>query len=108
VKDSTDTTWQFARKTGTGTVNKVNTGLSFAANQTLDVLLFSRPGGSSIFVQVRQHAFDGTSSVVLDAEYTDGLPAATTLLGRHLQVRNGTTAAAASVELVRCYLESDY
>ena len=56
---------------------------------------------------VRQN-FDGTSTVLLDTTYDTSIPANTTLLGRHLQVRNGTTAAAANVEMARIYSESDF
>jgi hypothetical protein len=108
IKDSADTNWQFARRTGAGTVQKVALSLAFAANQVLDLVLYSRPNGSSVFVSVRQQNFDGTTTTLLDTEYTTDLPANTTLLGRHLQVRNGVVAAAANVDLVRSYVESDF
>jgi hypothetical protein len=108
IKDSADSTWQFARRTGTGTVQKVNLGQAYAVNQVLDLVLFSRPNGSEVFVTVRLQNFDGTATTLLDTSYTTDIPTAGTLLGRHLQVRNGTTAAAANVDLVRSYVESDF
>jgi hypothetical protein len=108
IKDSGDTNWQFARRAGTGTVQKVSLGVAPANNQTFDLVMFSRPNGSEIFVRVVQHLFDGTFTVLLDTSYTTDIPAAGTLLSRTHQVRNGTTAAADNFELVRSYVESDY
>jgi hypothetical protein len=48
------------------------------------------------------------STSLYDDEWTTFIPTATTLMGRHCQVRNGATAAAANVEMVRCYVESDF
>jgi hypothetical protein len=70
--------------------------------------MFCRPNGTSVFVTVRLQNYDGTSTLLLEAEYTTDIPAAATLLSRHLQIRNGAVAAAANIELVRSYIESDY
>jgi hypothetical protein len=108
IKDSADTNWFFARRAGTGTVQKVNLSVAVANNQTFDLVMFSRPNGGEIFVRVVQHNFDGSSTLLLDTSYTTDIPAAATLLSRTHQVRNGTTAAADNFDLVRSYLESDY
>lgn len=108
VKDSTDTDWFFARRTGTGTVQKVNLGVAVANNQVFDMTLFSRPNGTGLGVRITQHNFDGTSTVLLDTTYNTDLPAQTTLLSRHFEVRNGSTAAADNLDLIRWYSESDY
>lgn len=108
IKDTGDTNWQFARRTGTGTVQKVNLGVAVANNQTFDLILFCAPNSSTIYARIVQHAFDGTFTVLLDTSYTTDIPANTTLLARTHQVRNGATAAADNFELVRSYLESDY
>jgi hypothetical protein len=100
-KDIADTNWQFMRRTGTGTVQKVSLGVAIANNQTFDLILFCAPNGSSIFVRVVQHNYDGTFNVLLDTSYTTDIPAADTLLGHMLQVRNGATAAADNFEMVR-------
>jgi hypothetical protein len=107
-KDIADTQWQFMRRAGTGTVQKVSLGVTVANNQTFDLLLYTPPNGAAIFVRVAQVNFDGTSTVLLDTSYTTDIPANTTLLGRHCQVRNGATAAADNIDLVRSYLESDF
>lgn len=108
LKDTTDTNWQFARRTGTGTVQKVNLGVAVANNQTFDLLMYAPPNGSGVGVRIVQYTAFNAYTVLLDTTYTDNLPAAGTLIGRHFQVRNGSTAAADNLELVRCYLESDF
>jgi hypothetical protein len=108
VKDTTDSNLWFARRTGTGTVQKADLGIAYAVNVVLDLVLFARPNGDRIGVRVARQNFDGTATVLLDTEYTTDIPAVGTLLGRHLQVRNGVTAAATNVELIRSYLESDF
>lgn len=107
-KDIADTQWQFMRRAGTGTVQKVSLGVNVANNQAFDLFLYSPPNGSAIFARVTQLNFDGTSTVLLDTSYTTDIPANTTLLGRQCQVRNGATAAADNFDLVRSYLESDF
>jgi hypothetical protein len=106
--DSTDTTWQFSRRTGTGTATKINLGVTPAANQVFDMTLFSLPGGSEIFVRILQYADDGTATVLLDTSYNTSIPAATTFLGYHCQVRNGALAAAHNIQVARIYVESDF
>lgn len=107
VKDQADTTWWLVRRTGTGTVQRINTTHAYAVNQVLDLILFARPNWDRVAVRLVLQNFDGSSTTLYDDVWTDNLPAAGTLLGRHLQVRNGATAAAANVELIRSYLESD-
>lgn len=107
-KDTADTNWQFMRRTGTGTVVKDNLGVAVANNQTFDMWLYSAPNDSAIFVRITQHDFAGGETVLLDTSYTTSIPAATTFMGRHFQVRNGVTAAADNMDLVRSYLESDF
>ncbi|MCA2992058.1 hypothetical protein [Gemmatimonas sp.] len=108
VKDAADTTWFLARRTGSGAVQRINTTQPYAVNQVLDLILFARPNWDRLAVRLVLQNFDGTSTVIYDDVWTDNLPAGATLLGRHHQVRNGVSAAAANVELVRSYLESDF
>ena len=106
--DSTDGTWQFSRRTGSGTATKVSLGVTAAANQVFELVLFCKPGVSEIFVRVLQINNDGSGTVLLDTSYTTVLPAATTFLTPHFQVRNGALAAAHNIALGRLYLESDF
>lgn len=108
TKDAADTNWQFSRRTGSGTVVKTDLGLAYATNQVLDVQIYQAPNGSAIFVRILSHAFDGTFTTLLDTSYSTSIPANTTLLGRNVQVRNGTTAAAASVIHFASSLESNF
>lgn len=109
LKDTGDTNWQFARRTGSGTVQKVNLGVAVANNQVFDLTIYCPPNGSTIYVRIVQYtSIGGAQTVLLDTSYTTDIPAAATLLGRHFQVRNGTTAAADNLDLVRWYLESDF
>ena len=107
IKDSGDANWQLARRTGTGTVQKINTGEAYTTNKLYDLTMYARPNWDRVSVRLLRHEYDGTTTTLYEAEWTDFLPAAATLLGRHCQVRNGTTASAAQVDLVRSYLESD-
>jgi hypothetical protein len=107
-KDSADTNWFFTRRTGTGAAVKVDLGIAVANNVVLDIVLYSRPNGSDIGVRIVRHNFDGTITVLLDTTYNTSIPAAATLLGFALQVRNGAVAAADNLEMVRMYVESDF
>jgi hypothetical protein len=108
LKDSGDTNWQFARRTGTGTVQKVSLGVAPANNQTFEIEINCAPNGSSIFVRIVQWNFDGTNTVLLDTSYSTDIPASTTLLGFMCHTRNGSTAAANNIELVGRYTFSGF
>ncbi len=107
-KDQADTDLFFSRRAGAGAATRVNLTIAYAVNVVLDLWLFSRPNGSEIGARVVRQNFDGSSTVLLDTTYNTSIPANTQLLGRHLQVRNGATAAAANVEMARVYSESDF
>jgi hypothetical protein len=107
--DAADTNWQFMRRTGTGTVQKVSLGIAKATlNRLLDLWLYSAPNGSGIGVRVLETTGFAAATVLLDTTYTTDIPASATLLGRHCQVRNGVTASAANVDHVRTYSFSDF
>lgn len=108
VKDAADARYWFVRRTGTGTVQRVDLGASWGANQTYDLVMFCVPGGSQVGVVVRQYNNDGSGVTLLDTSYSDFLPAATTYLAARCDVRNGATAAAADIEMVRIYCDSDF
>jgi hypothetical protein len=106
--DSTDTTWQFTRRTGSAAATKVDLGVTPAANQVFELIMFVKPGTSELFVRIQQFANDGTATTLLDTSYTTSIPAATTFLGMHCQVRNGTLAAAHNIAFAKMYLESAF
>lgn len=106
--DSGDSNWQFSRRTGSGAATKVNLGVAAAANQLFDLTMFCAPSGTDLYVRILQYANDGSATTVLDTSYNSSLPAATTLLGIHFQVRNGALAAAHNIAMCRIYVESDF
>lgn len=109
-KDTADTQWQFVRRTGTGAAQKValTTPLTYAANQVIDVILFCAPSGAGIGAVVRSFNNVGVATTHLDTTYTDNIPAADTLLAGRIDIRNGASAAAADIEMVRMYTDSDF
>lgn len=107
-KDIADTQWQFMRNDGSGSATKVSLGVSVANNQVFDLRIFCVPGGSAIYVLVEQIGNDGAATTLLDTSYTTDIPATTTALAMHCQVRNGSTAAADNIEMARMYMESDF
>jgi hypothetical protein len=105
--DSTDGTWQFSRRTGSGTATKVSLGVAAAANQVFELIMFCKPGDATLYVKVVQIGNDGSGTVLLDTSYNTVLPAVTTLLAPHFQVRNGALAAAHNIGLNKLYVEAD-
>jgi hypothetical protein len=106
--DAADANWQFTRRTGSGAATKVNLGVAAAADQVFDLTMFQKPGTAEIFARVSQYNNAGVATVLLDTSYTTVIPALTTLMGPHFQVRNGALAAAHNLELCRLYIESDF
>ena len=107
TKDAADTNLFFSRRTGAGTVQKVDLGVASAVNLVFDVEIFAPPNSGTVWVRVLQVNFDGTFTSRLDTSYNTFLPANTTLLGRTFQVRNGTTAAANSIIHFHSSIESN-
>lgn len=107
VLDAADSSWQFTRRTASGSAVKVPL-VAAAADQVFDLTMFVKPGTSELFVRVTQYANNGVGTVLLDTSYTTSVPAATTLLGPRVEVRNGALAAAHNIELARLYIESDF
>jgi hypothetical protein len=101
IKDSTDTNWQFATRTGTGAVSKTNLGVAYAANQTFLLRFRCTPNGTGIRVTIVQVQNGGGRTVLFDQLVTASIPANTTLLARVCLVRT-TTAAAAVIEHGYC------
>jgi hypothetical protein len=108
VKDAGDTNWQFARRTGTGAVQKVSLGVAPANHQVFELTLYCAPNSSTVFVRIIQWAFDGTSTTLLDTSYTTDLPAATTGLGWMCHTRNAALASANNIEQYSRYTFSDF
>lgn len=106
--DASTGNWFFMRNDGSGTAVKTDLGATNAARNTThgyDLVMFLPPNGSELFVRiVNLH----TGATVLDTSYTTEIPIVNTGLAFKAEVRNGTQAAAANVEVAKVYIESDY
>ncbi len=103
IKDTADTNWQFARRTASGTVQKVALGVAPANNQVFEMTMYRAPNSGTLFVRIIQWNYDDTFTVLLDTSYTTDIPAGATLLGFMCHTRNGVTAAANNIDLMKRY-----
>lgn len=101
-KDAADTTWQLIfRETVT---TKVDTGLTIAAGDVLDLYMFCKPNDTKITIRVVR-VNDG-SVVINNVEYSTNLPGNTTFLYAEARLRNTGTVINA-LALNRIYVETD-
>jgi hypothetical protein len=107
IKDAGHTTWRIAHSFQTLPATIIDTGEPYVANRVYDLIMFARPNWDRVAVKFRRREANGTSVILYDGELTTNLPEAATFIMRRVAVRNGTTAAAANVEFVSSYLESD-
>lgn len=105
VKDSADSTWQFATRNAT-TLTKTATGCTVTAGQILDLYVFAPPNNSATITVRLVDAVTGTIFMD-DVGITSNLPVNTTFLymQAHAQSVTGTTAKILSVS--KLYLETD-
>lgn len=103
-KDSTDTTWHYYTRSGT-TTTKVNTGVSVAAGDIYDLMMFAKPNDTAIHFRM-VNAMTGVV-VIDDATINTNLPANTTFMYAHAAIRSTTGTTAALLALNRIYLETD-
>ena len=102
-KDSTDTTWQIVTR-GTA-VTKTNTGITCAAGDIFDFYAFMPPNSSTLQVQVL-NAVTG-ASLFENTNLTANLPANTTFMYAHAQIRSTVGTTAKLLALNRIYVETD-
>ncbi|MFZ2832131.1 MAG: hypothetical protein WAZ40_03175 [Minisyncoccia bacterium] len=108
-KDSGDTTWQIILK-GTGTVTKINTGVTIVSGQVMDFYINARPNDNKITIRLVQQ-LAGSQNVIIDnVDYVDttyNLPATNVFLyaWHAIQSTAGTTAKLYCLN--RIYVESD-
>lgn len=101
--DSTDTNWQVWCR---GTVTtKTDTGLAAASGQLFDVTIFAAPNSSVITMRVTR--LDSAGVIVDNLEMTTNLPANTTFLYPHVQLRSTSGLTGKALCLNRIYVESD-
>lgn len=103
TKDTADTDWHLTTR---GTVTtKTPTGCPVTQGQILDLTLFAPPNGSNVTARLVD-AMTGT--VYLDnVAITANLPAATTFLFAHAQIRSVTGVTGKLLALNRIYVETD-
>ena len=102
-KDAADTTWQIVTR-GTAST-KTNTGITCAAGDIFDFFIFAAPNGSSVAVQIL-NAVTG-ASLYENTNITSNLPAATTFMYAHAQIRSTVGTTAKLLALNRIYVETD-
>ena len=105
VKDSADSTWQFATRNAT-TLTKTASGATVTAGQILDLYIFAAPNNvATIYVRLVD-AVTGTIYMD-DVAITSNLPVNTTFMymQAHTQSVSGTTAKL--LALNKMYLEQD-
>lgn len=105
VKDTADSTWQFATRNAT-TLTKTATGCTVTAGQILDLYIFAPPNNSATITVRLVDAVTGTIFMD-DVGITANLPVNTTFLymQAHTQSVTGTTAKVLSLN--KMYLEAD-
>jgi len=105
VKDSADSTWQFAMRNAT-TLTKTDSGCTVTAGQILDLYIFAAPNNAgTIYVRLTDAV---TGTVFMDdVALTNNLPVNTTFLfmQAHAQSVTGTTAKLLAIN--KMYLEQD-
>jgi hypothetical protein len=104
--DSAQTRWRLIHNDSSGTATTVDLGTSFPTNSTsevYDLTTFAAPNSSTIGWRIVRLSDDLTSSGTISTD----MPANTVFLGVHVWTNNGTTAAAAQIDVARCYGSSD-
>jgi hypothetical protein len=105
VKDSADSTWQFAMRNAT-TLTKTASGCTVTAGQILDLFIFAAPNNAgTIYVRLTD-AVTGTIFMD-DVALTNNLPVNTTFLYMNAQVQSVTGTTAKLLALNKLYLEQD-
>lgn len=104
--DAADVNWQVMHNDASGTATKVDTGVPVNNTSLLDLVLFSPPLSSSVFVRFDDHS----AGVTFEVELTSDLPADSQLLTTMNAFRGNGPAGAAAValDLVSHYVETDF
>jgi hypothetical protein len=99
-KDTADTTWQIVRRTGSGTLQKVDTGIVIADNQLLELKIlcngYDVANGSPVTMELYVHYADGTTDL-FKGTYSDNLPESSTFLAERFAVQNGSGNVSSSL-----------
>jgi len=100
-KDTNDVNWQAVRRTGSGTLQKVDTGIAIQAFQLVELKIacagYDANNGSPVVVEAYVHNADGTTDTLVKSTYTTNLPSASTFLAERIAVQNGSGGSASSI-----------
>jgi len=105
VKDTADSTWQFASRNAT-TLTKTASGCTVTAGQILDLYIFAAPNNDpTIYVRL----IDAVTGTIYmdDVAITSTLPVNTTFLYMNAQTKSVTGTTAKLLALNKMYLEQD-
>lgn len=106
--DSADTELQFYHNDASGTATKSACGAAFpvgtSATDAYEIIIFCQPNGSNVSYRLTNL----TTGDVATYTATSDLPTNTTLLAIQLWRNNGATAAAAALDVMSAYIETDY
>lgn len=105
VKDTGDSTWQFAARNAT-TLTKTASGCTVTAGQILDLYIFAAPNNSATIYVRLVDAVTGTIFMD-DVAITSNLPVNTTFLYMNAQTMSVTGTTAKLLALNKMYLEQD-
>lgn len=105
VKDTADSTWQFATRNAT-TLTKTASGCTVTAGQILDLFIFAAPNNASTIYVRLVDAVTGTIFMD-DVAITSNLPVNTTFMYMHAQTMSVTGTTAKILSLNSMYLEQN-
>ena len=105
VKDSADSTWQFAMRNAT-TLTKTPSGCTVTAGQILDLFIFAAPNNAATIYVRLVDAVTGTIFMD-DVALTNNLPVNTTFLFMQAHAQSVTGTTAKLLALNKMYLEQD-
>ena len=105
-KDTGDTTWQVMTRDATTGNNKINTGITITLGQILDLYIHTAPNSSSVRFYIKNGA-TGADLYTSPTAITSGLPANTTFMYMHTQLRSATVLNTKAIALNTMYLETD-
>lgn len=105
VKDSADSTWQFATRNAT-TLTKTASGCTVTAGQILDLYVFAPPNNSATVYVRLVDVITGTIFMD-DVAITSNLPVNTTFMYMQAHTQSVTGATAKLLSVNKMYLEQD-
>lgn len=104
IKDSADTTWQFAHCSVTGPATKFNTGVVINATDILDFYSYCLPNGNEIYFELRNAL---TDSLLSSYVANTALPTSDERLIQRVGIMSVSTTTSKRLALNKMYLETE-